>query len=334
MKMQIVYVLVSSVEDYFLEELWVSLYSLRLYNPEVPVTVLVDDATAHRLYERKALIDMVTDVKVISVPETYTAKQRSREIKTLARLHVKGDFLFIDTDTVICSPLSDCDMPDADIAAVPDEHVTLKMHPFGMGTIDSVNEIFNDDVSDSEWWFNSGVMYVRDTQLIHSFYKRWNENWYYSCFEKGNSQDQPALIKTDKEFGYIVKKIPDIYNCQIAMSIQYFHKAKILHFWHMDFIADQSFSPFMGMALYKEVKQNQYINESVAKTIINCKSSFETPTMIVGKSQIDFLFSPFCQAFIPVYNKNPMYASFLNKVAVFVIRFQRMINKICNCKKQ
>ena len=46
MKTQIVYVVVSSEGDLFLEELWVSVYSLRQYHPEVSVTVIADKATA------------------------------------------------------------------------------------------------------------------------------------------------------------------------------------------------------------------------------------------------------------------------------------------------
>lgn len=328
MKTQVVYVLVSSDKDYYLEELWVSLYSLRLYNPETYVVVMTDASTSERIKSRQVLYAMISEVKVISVPGNYTPKQRSREIKTTVRNNITGDYLFIDTDTVICQPLSDSDMPDADISAVPDEHISLKEHPFGGITKNTVRDIYSTDVSDSEWWFNSGVMYVRDTPVTHKFYKKWNENWTYSCFKKGNSQDQPALIKTDKEFGYIIKRLPDTYNCQIAMSVQYLHEAKIVHFWHMDFIADQTYSPFMGMAIYKQIKADNEINDEVENMIRNCKSSFATPTMIIGKSQIDFMFSPFCQAFIPLYNKSTRNARWLNKIAVFIIRFQRLVKKI------
>ena len=45
MKTQIVYTLISSEKDYFLEELWVSLYSLRQFHPKATVKVLVDEST-------------------------------------------------------------------------------------------------------------------------------------------------------------------------------------------------------------------------------------------------------------------------------------------------
>ena len=82
-------------------------------------------------------------------------------------------------------------------------------------------------------------MFVADNELTRKFYKRWNENWTYSCFEKGQSQDQPALLATDKEFGYIISDLPGIYNAQVAMSLKYFADAAIVHWWHMSFIVLQ-----------------------------------------------------------------------------------------------
>ena len=49
MKTQIVYVLVSSEKDLFLEELWASVWSLRQYEPDVIVDVVVDKPTAQRV---------------------------------------------------------------------------------------------------------------------------------------------------------------------------------------------------------------------------------------------------------------------------------------------
>ena len=49
MKTQIVYVLVSSEKDVFLEELWASAWSLRQYEPYVTVNVVVDEPTAKRV---------------------------------------------------------------------------------------------------------------------------------------------------------------------------------------------------------------------------------------------------------------------------------------------
>lgn len=331
MNLQFIYVLVSSDKDYYLEELWASAYSLRLFHPKEEVIVLADKATTERILQRKQLTKLLSRIITADVPETYSPKERSRDIKTRVRDLIEGDFLFIDTDTIITHSLADIDKINADIAAVPDAHTSLSEHPFGDGVRNNVKRIFNEDISNSAYWFNSGVMLVRDTPIAHKLYKRWNENWKYSTFERSCSQDQPALIKTDKEFGYIIQKLPDIYNCQLALSIKYFYEAKIVHFWHMDFIADQSYSPFMGLDVYKQIKKTGSIDFNTAKLIENCKSAFKTTTMIVGQQQIYFLFSPCGQIFCKLHQNSKQWAHFLDKAAMYINiipRIKRKLRKI------
>ena len=125
MMLQIVYVLVSSEEDYYLEELWTSLFSLRLFHPTVSVKVLADAPTAKRILQKKTLAEMITEIVTVSVPEQYSPKQRSRQIKTTIREVIQGDYLFIDTDTVITKTLDGITNFEGDILAVPDGHLPL-----------------------------------------------------------------------------------------------------------------------------------------------------------------------------------------------------------------
>ena len=60
MKTQIVYVLVSSEKDVFLEELWASVWSLRRYEPDVTVNVIVDELTAIRVKANAELMALIT----------------------------------------------------------------------------------------------------------------------------------------------------------------------------------------------------------------------------------------------------------------------------------
>ena len=247
MKTQIVYVLVSSEKDVFLEELWVSVWSLRQHEPDVIVNVVVDEPTAKRVNANAELMTLITNVVVADVPEKYTPKERSREIKTRIRELIKGDFFYIDTDTVICKSLSEIDNFEYDVAGIPDSNASLKDNPFAGGMIGSVKEIFGSDVSNCEYLINGGVIYVKDNDVAHELFRRWNKNWTYSCFEKGNSQDQPALLKTNRDFEYIIRELPGIYNVQVALSLKYLADAVILHWWHMDFISNQSFSPYFSL---------------------------------------------------------------------------------------
>ena len=325
MNTQIIYTLISSEKDCFLEELWVSLYSLRQFHPEAMVKVLVDEPTKVYMQRFPKLCSMVTEIVVVPVPENYNAKQRSRVIKTTVRNVITGAYLFIDTDTVICNPLSDIDSLACDIAAVPDGHLPLSECLFP--PTDGVNKMFNTNVSDSKYWFNSGVMYVADNDRTRQFYKRWHENWTFSCFEKGNSQDQPALLATDKEFGYTIQRLPDIYNAQVAMSLKYFADAAILHWWHMTFIENQDYSPYFSLQIYKEIKAQGGLTPHVEQLIKNCKQSFVSPSMPVGKEHILFLFSPAGKIFNRIYRDGGAASFLMNKMAGLLDKLHRITKK-------
>lgn len=301
MKTQIVYVLVSSEKDVFLEELWVSVWSLRQHEPDVIVNVVVDEQTAKRVKANAELMTLITNVVVADVPEKYTPKERSREIKTRIRELIKGDFFYIDTDTVICKSLSEIDNCEYDVAGIPDSNASLKDNPFAGGMIGSVKEIFGSDVSNCEYLINGGVIYAKDNDVAHDLFRRWNKNWTYSCFEKGNSQDQPALWQSDYEMGNVIKLLPDVYNSQVAMSLQYFADAAIVHFLHMNFIPDQSYSLYLSLKIYKDLKNVGTLTPEIKAQIINCKSSFAPLTMPVGKDQLLFLFTPMGKTFVQIY---------------------------------
>ena len=326
MKTQIVYTLISSEKDYFLEELWVSLYSLRIFHPEVTVKVLVDEPTERYMKRFPKLCDMITEIVVVPVPENYNAKQRSREIKTTVRNVIDGAYLFIDTDTVVCKKLDAIDELTCDLAAVPDGHLPLFecMFPPTKG----VEQMFGISLSDAKYWFNSGVMFVADNERTKEFYKKWHENWSFSCFEKGNSQDQPALLATDKQFGYVIEELPGIYDAQVAMSLKYFADAAILHWWHMSFIENQDYSPYLSLQIYKEVKKTVGITPHVDELIRNCKQSFVSPTMPVGKEHIYFLFSPAGKIFNRIYRDGGVASFLMGKVANWLDWLHKKTNKI------
>lgn len=296
MKLQLVYVLISSESDFFLEEFWVSLFSLRRFHPKDKVVVLTDHPTAERVRDRPQLASMITDLKIIDLPDDYDGRLRSRTLKTSVRNLIDGDFLTIDTDTVICGSLDEVDnLPVKNIGMVPEMHGPFKNHITYQFITNELKRIYGTDVSDAPYWFNSGCMLVRDNEFTREFFKKWNEEWKVATFQKNASSDQRPLLKVDHDYGYIIECLPDTFNCQVALSIQYLYEAKILHFWHMkdDFFLDLSYSPFTSKYVYKQVKQNKDITPDIASLIKDCKNTFFSPSMVVGRNDLEFLLSPF-----------------------------------------
>ena len=328
---QIVYVLVANEKNLYLEEMWVSIFSLRRHHPDATVKVLMDVETKEYIIRFPQLTSMIDETVVVQTPAGYNAKQRSRQIKTTIRNVLKGDYIFIDTDTVICKPLDGivediAEMKDfKGIAAVREGHVTMKDTLFPpTGT---VKRIFDIDISQSPLMTNSGVMFVADIPFTHEFYKRWNENWKRSCFEKGNSQDQPSLYATDCQYGYVIRELSGIYNAQVAMSLKYYADAVILHWWHMDFIEDQSFSPYFSLEIYQDLKKEGEITPQIEELIINAKQSFVSPTMPVGKEHILFLFSPAGKIFNRIYKEGGAASWLMLKMAKWLERIHHYTKK-------
>lgn len=333
---QIVYVLVANEKNLYLEEMWVSLYSLRLQSNapnsggSYHVVVLVDEDTEKMVKARPELLKLIDELIVVPTPEGYNAKQRSRQIKTTVREVVKGDYLFIDTDTVICKPLDSIASnlaPQTYIAAVPDGHQPLKDYPYSQTVYGKLKRIWGIDATDCEYWYNSGVMFVRDTPEAHEFYRQWNEEWIYSCFEKEDSQDQPALLKVNREKGFVIQNLPDIYNAQIGMSMKYFADAAIVHWWHMSFIPDQSYSPFLSLQIYKDLKNANCITPEIADQIINCKSSWNISTIPVGIDQMLFLFSETGKNFVQIYKEGGAASWLMIKVAKWLNKLHKYTKK-------
>ena len=333
MKTQIVYSVISTEKDFFLEELWVSVYSLRQFHPNDRVVVMTDAPTGERIKRRPSLDCLISEVMVIPMPEGYNNDCRAREIKTNIRNLIDGDFLFIDTDTVICQPLDEVDnLPVKNLAMVPEFHDSFKKHFCYEFVYQDVIRIFCTDCSDSQYWFNSGCMFVRDNETTRKFFADWKKNWTYSAFEKNENSDQRALLKTDHDYGYIIETLPGVYNCQVAVSIQYFFDAKIVHFWHMraKFTSDMNYSPFTNKEIYKQIHQDNCISQSVADTIIHCKSSFRSPSMIVGDAEMRFVMSSFNTILNKAYKESKLMRSLINgftKLTYYYLRAKAKLGK-------
>ena len=190
MKMKVVYVLVSQETDYFLERLLLSLYSLRVHNPDIDVLILSDNDTKMRL-NNSGLPDRV-EILVVEIPDSFEQMQKSRYIKTCIRNVLKGgSFLYLDTDTIICDKLEDITYFNADIAMVADGNGALPLSSSDFASINYCQKAgFGNMVG--EPYFNSGVMYVSDSLESEDFFCKWHHRWRESV-ERGISFDQPAL---------------------------------------------------------------------------------------------------------------------------------------------
>lgn len=270
MRTKIVYVIVSSEKDIYLEQAYVSMYSLKFYMPDSTVVVLTDRLTSDTFKgTRKKEISLADEVVVVDLPSTLNAQQRSRQLKTSVRNRIEGDFLFVDCDTIITHRLDEIDNLKYSIAACRDTHSSFASNPYRDTCLIQGHRL-EWPIDDEHDYFNTGVLYVKDTPEMHDFYHRWNDNL-NNGYSKKVWMDQPAFAKTNYEMGHIVQHLDDIWNCELKHGIRYLKDAYIVHYLCTNPSQHQNRQLFIlnEKSELLKIKENAVINEDIKKTIID-----------------------------------------------------------------
>ena len=232
MKTKILYVLASDGADYYAEQLLLSLLSLRRHLEGAEVCVLTDEATLKQLPERgksgAALLDLPDRWITAPIDATLPKQFRSRLLKTGMRKYVDGDFLFIDTDTLIVRDLSGIDDTPADLALCLDHHCALKDIAVRKDILFKCRKA-GFAMRDEDLYFNSGVLFARDTPRVRDFFASWEEK-YLAGRKNGIGWDQPSLAWAVAE-DPIAGELDAVWNCQLPYGVRYMKDARIFHYF-------------------------------------------------------------------------------------------------------
>ena len=304
MKTKIVYVLVSQETDYYYEMLLLSLYSLRLYHPKETVEVVMDEDTHKRLVDKKA--EMLNDVTpiVVPIPPEYTVMQRSRYLKTQLRQLVKGDFLFLDTDTIIYSSLNECDTMDGSICMVSDLNgklVNRNNADYFLCRKAGFMEC------EGHPYFNSGVILARDTLKVYQLFENWHQLWLLSL-QNGVPQDQPALCQANMQSGFQIKELPAVWN-SMKTSEDYFRKIKIRHYFNRR-------RSIMRTMIFEHIKNTGSV-EDFSNMIRNPYTICESALIISDERVAEYLSSEMFY----FYETSPKLFSFLSRIDHLTAKF-------------
>ena len=290
MRTKIVYSLVSDSKDHFLEQLLISTYSVKLYNKDVHIVLVIDEESNKELTaDRQKALEYVDEKIVVKTPD-LGKKSRSRWLKTSIRQIVNGDYLFIDTDTIISCDLSEIDNIDGKICAVLDRHLPLNTNQRGEAIIKQCKRSgWTPETLDYKY-FNSGVMLVRDCQEAVELYQKWHEIWENS-FRRGIDIDQPALGLANKQVGYQIKELNGEWNCQVlGNGLRYMHDAKILHYYNSDSRTLLRSNPFVfsNSQFQQKIKDAGFqLTEEIKGMINRPHSQFAECYEIIADERLD-----------------------------------------------
>lgn len=333
MRTKIVYVITSSLDDIYWEYAWLSAWSLKHHNPSACVAMVCDDCTyesAKNSYRAKSF-ELFNEIMPVSFDSSISNKERSRWLKTNLRDLIHGDFLYVDSDTIITDELSEIDGFDFDIGMVNDAHT----YPYPIPQVFHWYRIaFNEDLPSDAHYYNGGIIYAKDSKLAKRFFNSWHENWKKAGSKIGYT-DQPPLAKTVLEEGNPVHELSGIYNCLACVGIRYLLQAKIMHFLHDPFFLPTVVHPFMQPETYKKIQVNKDIPEEIKKLALNCKSEFTSVSVPLGINEAIFLRSTIIHDFwYPLYEKKRNMFMALEKMATFVLpRILYFYYKFCIIKK-
>lgn len=343
MKTKIIYVVASLDADTYMEQAFVSAWSARYHNPDCRIEMVCDQDTFATLNSgiRAQYKSLFNQIHVREFTPEQSMMERSRWLKTTLREIIEGDFLYLDTDTVVCADLLYVDDLDCDLAMVLDQNCEFNVFLYRDGVIKRTRRLYDVDISNEPCYFNAGVSYVKDTTSVHNFYRSWHELWKSKRYENEGLKDQSALAATNIKHNHLITEISGDLNCQVMVSIQYLHTAKVIHFFNTLFTAKESLlSPFYGKSLFLEIKEKG-ITKDIAYKILHCKSLFTSPSMPVpyegaelwasycrNKTDIKLLDTNILMTIKYIHQSYPKLFSMMESVVTTIINFRKYLTTL------
>ena len=283
---KIVYVLSSDDSDIYLEQTLLSVFSLRKHNPDAFVELVVDERTNNTIQgKRSELLNYINYKNVVAVPDKYNKIQTSRWLKTSLRKHVDGNFLFIDSDTIITDDLSSIDVFEGDIGAVPDAHVPMGHTPFN-NSLRVLSKLDGWTYNENSLYFNSGVIFVRDSEVSMTLFDKWHMKWGNGTDNGGHVSDQSYLASSNEETGFVIRELYGSCNCMLARNgLSYLANAKIIHYLGFSFHSQCPPWSFYDKNIYWEIKETGKITQKISFLIDNAKCAFPESNGIVASDE-------------------------------------------------
>jgi lipopolysaccharide biosynthesis glycosyltransferase len=260
-----------------------------MWNPNAYSVLVLDSSTEKTLTGRRADIKkFVNEIVAVDTPEGYSGMRRSRYLKTKLREIVKGDFLYIDGDTIICGDLSGIDDTPYDVANVDDYHLSsAKLYP---GLIWAENMV-DLNMTKLEHYWNGGVIYAKDTERAHALFKSWHEEWKIEGETKNVFFDQPPLQKANFLNGQMIGNLGGQYNCMLmGYFFPYLADAKIIHYFGASKDKEEDcFYYFQCNSVYQKVKDKGIEQEEILKWLRHPKEAFLSNYRVIVGDDISYL---------------------------------------------
>ena len=328
MQTKIVYVITSTPNDVYWEQTYLSIFSLLQHEKNPHVVLLTDDKTnATFTGSRAKILDLVVDKIVVPFDGEVSNMRRSRWLKTKMRELVKGDFLFIDSDTIINAPLHDIDECHLLIGSVEDAHRPLNSH-YGKEKLLRQAKTLGFSIDEEPFYFNSGVLYVKDSKQTHELFELWHKNWEKSI-SYGINQDMPALMQANIQMGHLIQRMEGQWNCQLMYGFNYFVNARIIHYFASRYTTNNGgyIYDFMNPQTMLHIKQTGKIDAEIQEKLQNPLSCFSADIELIGGYDVDILNTHIYKLVRLIYLKYPTLFSMVQSILYRINKINKKKNE-------
>lgn len=283
-----VYSIISSADDYIVEQALVSMYSLKKHNPDAKITLVSDEMTLFSLEGCRGRIrEYIDDYITIRPPENLTAMQKSRFLKTSLRQNIVGDFVYLDNDTIVMDSLSELDNFNGEMGAVLDCHALVHGNQQVRSYLGTTKKPF----WNYEKYFNGGMFIVKDSEVTRRLFLDWHTLWSNERITYGISIDQPSFAQANVRNECCITELSGIYNYQLPTisAKKFLFDAKIIHY-SADSLSSSLFALNKQETL-KEIREKG-VSDKVRSIINNPVLHYLEESLIVKGEEIKHYLSP------------------------------------------
>jgi hypothetical protein len=201
---------------------------VRRLHPQARIMLVTDEPTACAIdHHSHALRNIVTEI-VVRPTGTDNPLVSSRHLRTVLRQLVKGDYLYLDSDTIAVRPLDRGWPRAADLAMARDRN-QRGITPLALPGIEKLRVKLAWEFR-KDCYLNAGVMFVRDTPAAHAFYAEWHRRW-KQALSLGIWQDQFSLNSASTTSIATIAILPDRDNWVTHSTAMLRGRARIFHFF-------------------------------------------------------------------------------------------------------
>ncbi len=259
--LKLVYVLTTDCNDSYADMALVSMLSVGLSNPDIPISLLVDSQSLDALQaNRHKILQIGASVVAVDTPQG-SAVFRSRWMKTQVGHLVRGNVIYLDADTLVRKPIGALRQNGVVFSAVAD---APGLEPCEDPRRLSISQAMG--WSPEHTYYNSGLFYYESTPEVDRFFAKWHALWHDAKSET-KFKDQPSFNAAISLAEFEIVELSETNNHQITLSWTNCHQSNIWHFWESSRMSGDILEELTTLSADLPINQ---LSEKVQKAMTKC----------------------------------------------------------------